>query len=158
MKALVVYYSRTGTTRRVAESLSSELICDLEPINDAEDRSGIIGYMRSAWEAMRKKTPAIHEPGHDPSEFDLVVIGTAVWVQAPASPVRTYLKRYSEMIDNIAYFCTYGGKGAKSAFGKMTEMGGHPSATLALKARVVKKRAYMDKVKTFVEKLESPSS
>ena len=45
-KVLVVYYSRTGATRRLAEALANALQADIEPITDRENRSDF-GYLRS---------------------------------------------------------------------------------------------------------------
>jgi flavodoxin len=43
MKTLVVYYSRTGTTRKVAEAIAGILRCDIEEVVDTKKRSGILG-------------------------------------------------------------------------------------------------------------------
>ena len=52
-RTLVVHYSRTGTTRKVAESLAAKLLCDSEVIIEERDRSGLLGYLRSLFEARR---------------------------------------------------------------------------------------------------------
>ena len=38
-KSLVVFYSRTGTTKRVAESISNLLKCDVEEVIDTKSRN-----------------------------------------------------------------------------------------------------------------------
>ncbi|WP_430650081.1 flavodoxin family protein, partial [Bradyrhizobium liaoningense] len=75
-RILVVYYSRTGTTRKVAQSLSAALSCDSEEITEAGSRKGIFGYLRSAVEARRQIPSRIAATVRDPSLYDLVVIGT----------------------------------------------------------------------------------
>lgn len=55
MKKLIVYYSRTGTTKKVAEILSVKLKADLTELVDMQDRSGLSGYIRSGYEAVIKK-------------------------------------------------------------------------------------------------------
>ena len=47
MKALVAYYSRGGTTKKVAEKISALLEGDIEEIHDLKKRSGIIGWFKS---------------------------------------------------------------------------------------------------------------
>ncbi|MBE3088681.1 MAG: flavodoxin family protein, partial [Actinobacteria bacterium] len=42
---LVVYYSRTGTTRKVAEYITKQLGADMEEIIDMKKRSGIWGFL-----------------------------------------------------------------------------------------------------------------
>ena len=39
----MVYYSRSGTTRKIVEALSEALICDLEEIVEDTSRSGFFG-------------------------------------------------------------------------------------------------------------------
>jgi flavodoxin len=54
-KVLVVYYSRTGATRTLAEALAKALQADIEPIIDRKNRSGIFGYRvaSKAWRSRR---------------------------------------------------------------------------------------------------------
>jgi hypothetical protein len=42
-RILVVYYSRSGTTRKIAEALSEALTCDLDEIVEDTSRSGFFG-------------------------------------------------------------------------------------------------------------------
>lgn len=46
-RILVVYYSRSGTTRKLAQAISQELHCDLEEITETRSRNGLVGYLRS---------------------------------------------------------------------------------------------------------------
>ena len=59
-KTLVVFYSRSGTTRRIAVALSEALKCDLEEITEPTPRTGFLGYIRSLLEAMRSVPPQSH--------------------------------------------------------------------------------------------------
>ena len=78
-RTLVVFYSRSGTTRRIAQTLSAALKCDLEEITEPRPRTGFLGYIRSLLEARRKLPSDIAPKTHDVSSYDLVVIGTPVW-------------------------------------------------------------------------------
>ena len=79
MKALTVFYSRTGTTREVAESISQTLSCDVEEIVDTKKRGGPLGLLFSGRDASQKKLTVVRPPQKDPSLYDIVVIGTPVW-------------------------------------------------------------------------------
>ena len=68
MKALVVYFSRTGGTKKVAEAISNILSCDIEEIVDTKDRTGLLGYIRSGRQAMKKKLTAIKNTEKEPSK------------------------------------------------------------------------------------------
>ena len=133
-RALVAYYSRSGNTRRVAETIASELGADLEPITDLADRRGILGYLRAGRDAIRGRGTGIGEPVHDPGAYDLVVIGTPVWASAVTPAVRTYLARYAGRLPDAALFLTHGGSGRERVFAQMTALCGRfPLAALALR-------------------------
>ena len=74
MKALVVYYSRTGTTKKVAEIIKTKLRCDIEEIITETKRAGLFGYMKCGFEAVFKKIPQIKTAETDPSDYDIIII------------------------------------------------------------------------------------
>ena len=47
MKTLIVYYTRTGTTKKFAESLAQELSADLEELKEDGNYAGAIGWLRA---------------------------------------------------------------------------------------------------------------
>ncbi|MFA5869173.1 MAG: hypothetical protein WC941_05670 [Candidatus Bathyarchaeia archaeon] len=51
MKTLIVYYSRDGSTRKVAEELKAQLGADIEEITEPKGRGGPLGWIRSGKEA-----------------------------------------------------------------------------------------------------------
>ncbi|MHB1207593.1 MAG: flavodoxin family protein, partial [Rhodospirillaceae bacterium] len=97
-KILVVFYSRSGMTRRVAQVLAARLGCDLEEIAEAKGRRGIFGYLRSVREARRKQPAPVAASAFNPSSYDLVIIGTPVWVWSLSSPVRGYLTAHAKTL------------------------------------------------------------
>lgn len=115
MKTLVVYYSRTGKTRFVAEKVASELKAEIEEVVDLKDRSGRFGFLKAGYDATRGNETEIGETQKSPSEFDLVVIGTPVWNSRPSSAISTYVKRNSFDGKKLAVFCTNDGMGKDKA-------------------------------------------
>jgi menaquinone-dependent protoporphyrinogen IX oxidase len=137
-KILVVFFSRSGTTHRIATALSAALECAVEEITEPRSRTGILGYLRSVIEARRQHLPGILPAKNDPSSFDLVVVGTPVWGWSVSSPVRAYLAANKGRLPQIAFFCTLGGAGSDNAFAQMQEITGKaPCATLAVVAKDV---------------------
>ena len=133
-RILVAYYSRTGTVREVARRLATLLGADLEEIVDPTPRAGSIGFVRSAFEARRRRIPPIAPSSHDPADYELVVIGTPVWASSVSSPVRAYLRHHRGAIRAAAFFCTYGGSGSHQAFAQMQEESGlAPIARMVLR-------------------------
>jgi len=132
-ETLIAYHSRSGYTRRVAESLARRLRADVDEIQVVGERQGMLGYARCALEALGEVTPAIRLPRRTPAEYDLVVIGTPVWFWALSSPVRTFILEERRNFRRVAFFCTMGRSGAERAFETMAALcGKSPVATLAL--------------------------
>jgi flavodoxin len=153
-KTLVVFYSRSGTTRRIAEALSAALKCDLEEITEPKPRTGFLGYIRSLLEARRKRPSTIAPGKHDVSSYDLVVIGTPVWAWSVSSPVRAFLMATAGRLPEIAFFCTLGGAGSESTFAQMTAIvGKQPRAVCAITAREVSSGRQFDRLSAFEKAL-----
>jgi flavodoxin len=154
MKTLVVFYSRIGNTRKVAEELEKVLECDIEEIIDTKNRSGSLGYMRSGRDAMTQKLTVLQDITNDPSTYDLIVIGTPLWAGHVSTPVRTYMHQ-QENFNNVAFFCTAGGVGFEGTFKDMEELSGKsPLATLGVRAKEIKDGSYKSKVAEFVKKIQ----
>jgi flavodoxin len=136
--ALVVYYSRSGTTRAVARELAAALHADVEELHDRVDRAGTLGYLRTGAEQLLGTSTEIDLPRHDPARYDLVVIGSPVFVGAPCAAVRTYLWLERAHLPRTAFFVTFGGSWADRALRQMAALAGkEPAATLALRQREV---------------------
>jgi flavodoxin len=157
-RTLVVYFSRTGTTRKIAETIAKALGSDLEEIGDDTPRQGYLGYWRSLLEARRHATVGIAEAKRTPASYDLVVIGTPVWVWSVSSPVRMYLTTHKASLPDVAFFCTMGGRGSTSTFREMQTLSGKaPRAVLAVTARDVAAQKYDKRLAEFIKRLISAS-
>ncbi|HEX8956679.1 MAG TPA: flavodoxin [Burkholderiaceae bacterium] len=119
---LLVYYSRTGTTRRAAEELRQYLPCDVEEIREERTREGKTGYARSLFDVLMRRHPAIRPSGKDLAGYDMVVIATPVWASDISSPVRSYVLENRDRFKRIAAFCTMGGTGGNKALDHMAHL------------------------------------
>lgn len=115
LKTLVVYYSRTGKTKFVAEKIASELKADIEEVVDLKNRNGRLGFLKAGYDATRGNETKISETQKSPSDYDRIVIGTPVWNSRPASAISTYLKRNDFAGKKVAVFCTNEGMGKEKA-------------------------------------------
>jgi flavodoxin len=151
---LVVFYSRTGTTRKLGRQIAETLGADVDEVIDRKDRSGALGYLASGKDALARKEADIKPPSHEPSHYDLVVIGTPVWAFSVSCPIRTYLTRQKERLPRVAFFLTTGGSGIERTFEHMEELAGKPPvATLGLRMKDVLKDRHTEELRTFVEAL-----
>ena len=158
MKTLVVYYSRTGNTRKMGEEIAATLEADIEELKDDVGRSGPIGFVRSLREAESGALVHLEPLLHEPKTYDLVVVGTPVWVWTMSSPVRTFLLTKNLGTARVAWFCTLGAGSQsfkESCFQSMTnETGRTPVATLGFSMKDLK-RDYSQAIADFAETLKS---
>jgi flavodoxin len=159
MKALVVYYTRTGTTAKAAQMIAAALDADKEEIKEPGDRGGPLGWLRSGKEASQRKPAQVKPLQADPAAYDLVVVGTPVWAGTVSSPVRGFIEQYREKLPGVAFFCTMGGDDPVKTFPEMEEACSRsPASTLALQKHTVDGGQAQAKVAEFAEALKAQGS
>jgi flavodoxin len=119
---LVVYFSRSGYTQRIAEQIARNATADCEAIRESRSRRGLLGYWRSARQALRATAVDIEPDALDPRKYALVVLGTPVWAGNVSAPMRAYIARHRDDFTRVALFCTQGGSGAPKVLQKMTAL------------------------------------
>ena len=130
---LVVYYSYTGTTQRLAQLLASQRGWPLAEIRDADSRSG---NLRCVLDSLLRRHPPITYDGPDPRHFGSVVLMAPIWMYRLASPMRTFVREHRSDLQRVGMICTQGGAGASNAFGEVAHILGHaPVATAAFLQR-----------------------
>lgn len=135
-RTLVVYYSRGGNTRRVAHAIAAGLHADLEELADPMERQGTWGYWRCTLEALFARPVRLRALSRDPASYDLVIIGTPVWVGRPSSVVRAFLVQYHERLPRVAFFITHGGTARERVLALMASLAGRdPVAQMAVRER-----------------------
>ncbi len=106
-KVLVVYYSRSGKTREVAEYIKDLLKGDIEEVISLRNRDGFWGILISIYESLFRKRTPIKNVEKDPSSYDLVIIGTPIWAGNLSSPIRTYISKFRDRLKKVIVFYTY---------------------------------------------------
>ena len=118
MKTLVLYYSRSGNTKAVAETIAATLKADIEDIVCGTDYSGALGFMKGGRDAMTGESAPIQPLTHNPSNYDLVVLCQPVWAFAPVPPVNTLTATGVFNGRKVALAATYVGSGAERCLDK----------------------------------------
>lgn len=157
--ALIVVFSRTGTTLRAAGELQYALEargvdCRLEELRESRSRRGLLGYFRSAVDAARDRPAQLAKLKQDPARFDIVVVGSPIWGGSPSTPVRTFLREHGARCKQLAFFVTFGGSGSERTLGRMRVIAGRaPVAELALRERQVLRERHRGAVRTFADEI-----
>lgn len=154
MKILVVYYSRTGATKKVAEMISEKLACDSEELIDLVNRKGIFGWIRAGFHAARKRPTELRPLAHDVSKYELVIVGTPVWAGNTTPAARTFIRQNRDRIKKVAFFCTMGGKSPGKTMQSLEEEAGKPPQNvLSLSEKVVMNQDIRIQIDDFVRGL-----
>ncbi|MFX1337275.1 MAG: flavodoxin family protein [Promethearchaeota archaeon] len=155
MNVLINYYSRTGSTKKVANLIKENLNCDCEEIFDTKNRKGFFGYLKSAIDAMKKKLTILETTNKNPESYDLIAIGTPIWVGNMSIPIRTYIVENKEKFKKVAFFCTEAGRGGENCFEEMAKLcEKDPVATLEIKSKEIKKETHLEKIEIFTNELK----
>lgn len=115
-KVAVVYFSATGTTKRVAEELASELSGDIFGIvpkekytsqdlnwNDRTSRSSLEG----ADVTIRPEIESIF----DISKYETIYLGFPIWWYRAPNIINTFFEQYDFSNKVVKIFATSGGSG-----------------------------------------------
>ncbi len=118
MKTLVVYYSRTGNTKFVAEKVAQELGAEIEELTDQKKRDGLFSFFTNGYDSTREKKTRLAETTKNPLDFDFVILGTPVWNARPTPAMRTYLGDHDLSGKKVAIFCANMGKSGEEAIAR----------------------------------------
>jgi flavodoxin len=104
MKTLVVYYTRTGNTKFMAETIAAELGADIEEVIDMKNRQGKLAFLPAGRDAMKAKETEIAQTKRSIADYDLIIIGQPVWAGSPTPAIRTYLNKSNLSGKKVALF------------------------------------------------------
>ena len=116
-KALVLYYSQTGTTKTVAEELQKQLGADIERIEAVKPYSGDFqATIQRGGEELRNGTvPEITPIKSNLAKYEVIFIGYPIWFGTYAMPIATLVKQNEFAGKTIVPFCTFGSGGLNTS-------------------------------------------
>ena len=116
-KTLVVYFSASGTTRKIAEMIAEVGDFSLYEITPKElytndDLNWMNKKSRSSMEMSDKKIrPQITDTDAHIKEYDTIILGFPIWWYVAPTIVNTFLEKYDFSGKKIVLFATSGGSG-----------------------------------------------
>ncbi|MBL4937046.1 hypothetical protein JK636_14925 [Clostridium sp. YIM B02515] len=93
MNYKVVYFSRTGTSKKVAAKIAAKLSCETIEIKDNINWKGLIGFIKGGYYASKNKKVEISLSG-SVGNADEIVLVTPLWAGGPAPAVTSFLKKF----------------------------------------------------------------
>lgn len=153
MKTLIVYYSRTGTTAKLASVLAQALTADRVKIRCQRYSSGLLRYLRAGFDSVRGNLPPIEVPPIFFREYDQVLLGAPVWTSYPALPMRRFIDLAPDLPSRVGLFLTYGGHSpASKAIAYVEDLLPNPLvASLAIGSEDLKTGQISNDIEPFLE-------
>lgn len=112
MKALVLYYSKTGSNKFLAEKIAQRLEADIEAIKPRLDIHPLLMLF-----SVLKTSPGINPLQHNIKDYDCIVLCGPVWMGKLIAPLRDVTKKYGNDIKSLS-FATCCGSGEEEKDGR----------------------------------------
>ncbi len=154
MKTLIVFYSKTGHCKKVAELLKEKLNADIEEIQPVKPyKKNKPQYMKLGFQAWVKVKPPIKPLSIMTTDYDLVILGSPTWNWRPSPPVRTFFSSYP--MNKVALWLTAGGDGIKAMKRFYLDVEKKTEVVSTFIAQDSKKEELEAKLSKWVEELKS---
>lgn len=112
-KILVVYYSRSGNTKQIAEYIKEKVGADILKIETVKtypiNYDEMLDYAKK--EQSNGERPELKTININIEEYDTIFLGYPIWWGEIATPVYTFLDQYDLSEKKIAPFVTSGSSG-----------------------------------------------
>ena len=122
-KVLVLYYSQTANTEKVAQEIGSRLGADLEAVVPVEPYDGT--YQETIGRCLKEREegvlPEVQPLKSDLSAYDVIFIGYPVWFGTCAPPMLSLLEKVDLAGKKVVPFCTFGSGGLDSSIRDIKE-------------------------------------
>lgn len=116
-KVLVLYYSQTSNTKKVAQEIANKLGADMEEIVAVNPYDGDFQATIARCNEEREQgiTPEIKPIVANLADYETIFIGYPVWYGTYALPMGAFLKQADLSGKKIVPFCTFGSGGLDSS-------------------------------------------
>ena len=155
MTYLVVYYSRTGNNKTIAESIANKLSAELDEIVDKKNRQGKLNWLKAGKDSRSGALTEI-EYHKNPQDYDTIIIGAPIWAFNPIPPLRTYLQEVDLKGKRVAFFICSQTEAYNDMFPQLAEMTPESEhiANFGIQDKRFKNEDYSADLDNFIEKIK----
>jgi flavodoxin len=121
-KVLVVYYSREGHTKKVAEALAKRFGADIEGLVDLKKRVGLLEFVAAGKDATTHQLTRIAPVKADVNVYDVILIGTPSWFSNVSPAVRTFVSQHKFDGKKVGVFGTAHMSGVENCMKDLAEL------------------------------------
>ena len=109
-KPLIVYYSRSGNSRIVADTLKEYFSCNVLRIQSTQNREGFLGVLTCVLDQLLDRDDILQPLEENPRNYNPVILVSPVWIGRLSSPARTFIKQARLDGKDIYLILTYNGR------------------------------------------------
>ena len=121
-KSLIIYYSRTGNTRAIAETFKEALQCDILEIKDLKDRSGFFGFIGGMIDVKKRPITEISPKEFNLKDYDLLLIGSPGWGMKFAPAITTFFNIADFTGKKVVLFCVTSARFKQASFDEYSKL------------------------------------
>ena len=108
--AIILYYSRTGNCRAVAQAIGETLNSPVREIQDLKNRSGFWGFISGMIDVRKNPITEIEPAKIDLSACDTIFLGSPIWGMRFAPAITTALSTFDFAGKKIVLFAVVAGR------------------------------------------------
>ena len=157
MKSLIVYYSLEGNVKLLSETMAQEIGADILALQLKKEINGD-SFMKYFWggrQIIMKSLPELEAITLNPNDYDLIIIGTPVWLSTYTPALRSFLFSNPIINKKVAFFCSHESIPGKTLINLEKDLSNNQIiSSIDFFAPLKKdKIATLDKAKTWVKSL-----
>lgn len=143
MKPIIIYYSRSGNTEKIALQAKQALQCDaIKIVPEEAYGSYISSCMRVSKEKKQPVPPAFVTPIPDLSNYDTILLGYPIWAQDIPRFVADFVEKCDLAGKTVVPFATYGMSGINWTMKHLKQVCAEANIVLPFDSGVFKKGNY----------------
>lgn len=143
MKPIIIYYSRSGNTEKIALQAKQALQCDaIKIVPEEAYGSYISSCMRVSKEKKQPVPPAFVTPIPDLSNYDTILLGYPIWAQDIPRFVADFVEKCDLAEKTVIPFATYGMSGISWTMKHLKQICAGANIVLPFDSGVFKKGNY----------------
>lgn len=156
MSPIIIYYSRSGNTEKIALKVRDEIQCETIKIVPEEAYGNYIeSCMRVMKERSQKVTPSFVTEIPDLGEYDVILLGYPVWAQDMPAFVAEFISQCDISGKTVIPFVTYGMSGYNWTRKTVEKVCAGAEIKLPFQSGMFKKGNYDEWIKSVKELIKS---
>ena len=152
-KTLIAYFSRTGITKKLAESVAAQADADIFAIEPVKTYSSsyVLCVAQAKIENLKHARPEIKTQPQDLADYDTIVVMFPIWWFTCPNIILSFLEANNFAGKKIIPVCTYGSSGKGSSEKDMQAVCASASFSPCIEATDLKDKAVSVIVKAIKE-------